>query len=280
MKSARNPDPLFLEQLRQRKGAVRTADIPAEILLYLNTGHLTTANLTEWLAVDHRLLLRSVLPQIGLSAGLTEKGALAAALAHTKITERLNAVGKALAGLLNDHSHPEAAMQSLASHTSDTVRTWANHCAVAASLNLRQRLEATRPFAADEHFGVRECAWMIFRPYLIAELQAGLKLLQKWVTDRDANIRRFATEVSRPRGVWCEHIQELKTHPEIALPLLEKVRADNQRYVQLSVANWLNDASRSRPDFVRDVCQRWQAESPGSETAWIINHALRTLRKQ
>ena len=57
------------------------------------------------------------------------------------------------------------------------------------------------------------------------------------------------------------------------------MRADEQRYVQLSVANWLNDASKSRPDWVRAVCDRWLAESPVPATAWIVNHATRTLRK-
>ncbi len=47
-----------------------------------------------------------------------------------------------------------------------------------------------------------------------------------------------------------------------------------------SVANWLNDASKSQPDWVRDVCARWLRESPAKETAWIANHATRTLRKQ
>ncbi len=97
--------------------------------------------------------------------------------------------------------------------------------------------------------------------------------------DPDPNIRRCATEATRPRGVWSAHIEALKQSPELGLGILEPVRSDPSRYVQRSVANWLNDASKSRPDWVREVCQRWTEESPTTETAWTVNHALRTLRK-
>ena len=62
--------------------------------------------------------------------------------------------------------------------------------------------------------------------------------------------------------------------------LLEPVRSDTSRYVQNATANWLNDASKSRPDWVRAVCDRWAEQSPTKETAWIVNRGLRTLRKK
>jgi hypothetical protein len=85
--------------------------------------------------------------------------------------------------------------------------------------------------------------------------------------------------IVREWGVWCAHLNALKDEPSKALPLLEAVRADASRYVQLSIANWLNDASKHQPDWVRATAERWLAESPCGETRWIVNHALRTLRK-
>lgn len=120
---------------------------------------------------------------------------------------------------------------------------------------------------------------MFVRPFVAAELEQGLALLQAWVADSDPNVRRFAVEGTRPRGVWCAHIAALKERPELGLPLLEPVRADPSRYVQLSVANWLNDAGKSRPDWVEALCARWERESPAKETKWIVNRALRTLMK-
>ena len=171
--------------------------------------------------------------------------------------------------------------EALASHKSDMVRAWAAFMLAAdQNLNLAGRLEATRRFAADHSVAVRECSWDSFRPYFAADMAQGFRLLESWVLDADPNIRRCAIEVTRPRGVWTAHIEALKEDPEPGLVLLEPVRSDPSRYVQRSVANWLNDASKTRPDWVRMVCVRWTDESPTKDTAWTVSRALRTLRKK
>ena len=120
---------------------------------------------------------------------------------------------------------------------------------------------------------------MAWRPNLMTNLEPGLKLLESWTRIEDANLRRFASEASRPRGVWCAHLQSLKDNPELAISILEPLRSDAAKYVQASVANWLNDASKTRPDWVEETCARWLLESPSTETKWIANRALRSLRK-
>ena len=71
----------------------------------------------------------------------------------------------------------------------------------------------------------------------------------------------------------------LKAEPWRALPLLEPLRADPSRYVQNSVANWLNDASRTQPEWVRQVCAVWRAVRSGRRRDYIVRRALRTVNR-
>ena len=106
-----------------------------------------------------------------------------------------------------------------------------------------------------------------------------IRLLGPWVRDPDAGVRRCAIEATRPRGVWTTHVEALKRDPEPARPLLEPVRSDPSLYVRNAVGNWLNDASKSRADWVRALCRRWSNESRTPETAYVVRRALRTLAK-
>jgi 3-methyladenine DNA glycosylase AlkC len=150
--------------------------------------------------------------------------------------------------------------------------------ATADELTLGERLVLIRPLADDEHFGVREWAWLALRPRLTGELEATLFQLHEWVHAESENLRRFAIEVTRPRGVWCAHWPALQEKPQRALPLLEALRNDPSRYVQNSVANWLNDASRTQPRWVEQLCAHWLRESPTRNTGYICRRAQRNLR--
>ena len=66
-------------------------------------------------------------------------------------------------------------------------------------------------------------------------------------------LRRFTSEVTRPRGVWSRHIPLFKDQPELALALLDELAPDASRYVSTSLGNWLNDAGRSRPWWMLKV---------------------------
>ena len=162
---------------------------------------------------------------------------------------------------------------------SDTVRGWAAMAVGAPhSCTLEKRLELILPFADDSHFAVREWAWLSVRPHIAAELDRSLALLEPWTGNGSDRLRRFASEVTRPRGVWSRHIPSLKRSPWLGLSILTPLQSDSSKYVQDSVANWLNDASRSQPAWVLDLCERWERSSCSAHTARICRRATRSIR--
>jgi 3-methyladenine DNA glycosylase AlkC len=243
-------------------GTIGTARLQA-----LNAGSVSSTHLAECLAVDFAALLQAVAPtlppasiqrmQAAAGKGITQRMALAAAL--------LREAG-------------QGDVQRRQAHPSDTVRGWA--CYLIGSdpqAALAEKLQAMRPLADDAHFGVREWAWLALRSDIVAEPLEALALLQPWTQQRSPNQRRFACEALRPRGVWATHIALFKQQPEHALPLLEALADDPERYVQDSVGNWLNDAGKSQPGWVRDVCARWQSTHDSAANTYIRKRALRSL---
>ena len=265
----------------RRKGASRIAGIPPDVLAALNEGRDETVTLVEWLAIDMPTLMRNVAPQVGLQEQSRSLVESAAALAGQGVTSRMRGIGKAVHHATIGQLNSGTVFEALATHTSDMVRAWAAYSVTAnPDIPFDRRLTIARRFAVDGSMAVRECAWDSFRPYLADDLETGFNLLSSWVVDPDPNIRRCAVESTRPMGVWTAHIAALKSDPSIGLTLLEPVRSDSSRYVQNAVANWLNDASKTQPDWVIDVTDRWLKESGTRETRWIVNRARRTLRKQ
>lgn len=245
------------------------ADIDKGRLAALNNGIIEAATLTECLAVDFAALMRVTLPEIGENAiSFLEQES------KTGILKRMTMTGRLIIDQMG-----EAAFSRLIEHQSDTVRGWA--CFMIGAIDrtaIADRLNAIRPLADDHHFGVREWSWMAVRPHIAADLEVSIRHLANWTCAPSERVRRFASESIRPRGVWCAHIGALKKQPEIAFPILEPLRADPAPYVQDSVGNWLNDAGKDQPDWVREVCQRWLEEMPDDpNTKRIVGRALRSL---
>jgi 3-methyladenine DNA glycosylase AlkC len=267
----------MVRHLLGRKGAARIALIPPEVLEALNDGLVPTVHLNELLAIDLPRLARNVARQIGLDPAHERLADTLAMLPAFKPIKRHEHVARALYDMASPRADRDTIAQALASHPSDVARSWAATWVMFSGLTLPAKLQAVRRFAADPHFGVREMAWMAVRDEVVGAAPAAIALLGPWVQDADPNIRRFASELTRPRGVWCAQIELLKTEPWIALPLLARLRADPSRYVQNSVANWLNDAARTQPDWVAALCGRWADASQEPATRYIVRRAMRNL---
>lgn len=269
------------------KGARSRADISPDWLAALQLGQVASRTLVEILAIDQTQLLAAVLPQLCVALPGTVADALKTAglleQAAALNTQGIGARMRSMAALVLQHGG-QPCITNCGTHPSDTVRGWACFMIAQQSQHdgwsLQQLLAQLEPLAADTHFGVREWAWMAARPALAQDVVAGVAALLPWARSVDANLRRFASEALRPRGVWCAHIAELKTTPHLALPLLELLKADNSEYVRLSVGNWLNDAAKTCPNWVQEICAQWQQENPCPETAYICRHALRSFKNK
>jgi 3-methyladenine DNA glycosylase AlkC len=253
-----------LAKARKTPGSVRIA--PA-ILAELNAGTREASNLMEGLAVDFAALMAAAVPDV------PSEVLARLVVGKPSFTQRMRIAGEIClehVGLSN--------VDSLIEHPSDTVRGWAAYViGLEEGLSLDERLSLIRPLAKDQHFGVREWAWMPLRSHIAADVKRAIKLFEPWVHEDSPYLRRFATEATRPCGVWTEHIGELKENPRLGLPLLKPLRADPEKYVQDSVSNWLNDAAKTRPDWVRDLLASWADGCDDRNTLRICKRALRSM---
>jgi 3-methyladenine DNA glycosylase AlkC len=248
-----------------RRGARSPALVPAEVRAALAAG-APSVNHMEQIALDMGALLTRAFPALVGHADTLRAGGL---------VTRMRTGGEVLLANLG-----EASWQIAGASKSDTVRGW-GAMAVGAEpgLPLARRLRLIRPFAADPHFAVREWAWLSLRPHVAADPIAVITALAPWSREESPLLRRFASEATRPRGVWSVHLPLLKQEPHHGLPILEPLRADPSRYVQDSVANWLNDASKAAPDWVRETCTRWLIDDdPDPATVRICRRAVRSLQ--
>ena len=268
------------ENVLKRKGSTTTSGVPKEVRNLLDLGLIETVNLAEWLVVDQESLARNLFQKENWGFLLKPLEESFALLKIKTAPKKMEVLGMVLAQGFPTKAPFENALRRLKEHRSDIVRSWACFMIGKRSeLSIQESLKRIQPLAADGNMSVREAAWLAIRPRIITQLGESLRLLMGFSLHRDANIRRFASEITRPRGVWCNHISALKENPELGLPLLEPLRSDDSMYVRNSVGNWLNDASKTKPGWAQDLCKRWEKESPTKETAYIIRRGLRTLRK-
>lgn len=129
-----------------------------------------------------------------------------------------------------------------------------------------------------EHFTKSASAEFAVRPFLLKFGDRMLKQMLKWSKSKDARVRRLASEGTRPRLPWAMALPDFKRDPRPCLPILERLKNDEDEVVRRSVANHLNDISKDHPDLLMDCVHEWLGES--KEVDRMLKHASRTLLKQ
>ena len=116
------------------------------------------------------------------------------------------------------------------------------------------------------------------RHFLKDDAERGFQYLERWAGDENYHVRRLVSEGTRPKLPWGIG---LVLDQERRLDLLDKLYADRTRYVTRSVANHLNDISKSDGPAVLVRLAAWEKaglQEP-AELDWMKSHALRSLIK-
>ena len=140
----------------------------------------------------------------------------------------------------------------------------------------RHEFEAS--MAALKFFTVFGSSEFAIREFLRMDQTRTLNVMRQWSLDENEHVRRLASEGCRPRLPWSFQLLSLVADPRPVLLILENLKADPSLYVRKSVANHLNDITKTHPEWVLELLRSWPLENP--HTAWIARHALRSLIKQ
>ena len=143
---------------------------------------------------------------------------------------------------------------------------------------LRGLGEIDRSLWALREMTQRFTAEFAIRPFLDAAPDQVLGVLAEWTEDESPHVRRLVSEGSRPRLPWGMRLTAFVADPSPLIPLLERLRDDDEEYVRRSVANNLNDIAKDHPDRVAAIAVDWLDDAPAPR-AKLVRHALRTLIK-
>lgn len=115
------------------------------------------------------------------------------------------------------------------------------------------------------------------RPFLEKDFEAIFLQMKRWANSSNEHHRRLASEGLRPNLPWGKKVASIGCHRQEIFTLLEWLKSDPSLYVRKSVANHLNDWTKTHPNEVLNLLARWQGTS--KETDWIIKRAARSLLK-
>lgn len=116
------------------------------------------------------------------------------------------------------------------------------------------------------------------RSFIIKDEERMMAQMFAWSKHKNEHIRRLASEGCRPQLPWAQALTKFKKDPTPILPILEQLKTDSSLYVRKSVANNLNDISKTHPDLVVNLAKDWYGVN--EYTNWIVKHGCRTLQKK
>jgi len=105
-----------------------------------------------------------------------------------------------------------------------------------------------------------------------------IETIKGWTKDTNYHVRRLCSEGTRAKLPWG---QKINIDPTSTISILDNLYHDPTRFVTRSVANQLNDLSKTHPDLIFSTLEKWHASSKQTpeEMQFITKHTLRNLVK-
>jgi 3-methyladenine DNA glycosylase AlkC len=121
-------------------------------------------------------------------------------------------------------------------------------------------------FGQDEHhWDISMAALARYTPYSSSELAVRqfiikhekrmMEQMVAWSKHENELVRRLSCEGCRPALPWAPALNSFKKDPTPILPILEQLKTDPSVWVRKSVANNLNDISKTHPDLVIKIAK-------------------------
>lgn len=132
--------------------------------------------------------------------------------------------------------------------------------------------------AALERYTPSSSSEFAVRPFIIKHEERMMSQMAIWARHDNEHVRRLASEGCRPQLPWGQALTSFKKDPTPVLGILDQLKADPSLYVRKSVANNLNDISKTHPDLVAKIAKDWYGKN--EHTDWIVKHGCRTLLKK
>jgi 3-methyladenine DNA glycosylase AlkC len=130
-------------------------------------------------------------------------------------------------------------------------------------------LERYTPYASGEN---------AVRSFIIKNEERMMAQMVVWSKHESEHVRRLACEGCRPALPMSQSLPGFKKDPAPILPILEQLKTDPSIWVRKSVANNLNDISKTHPELVVKIAKEWYGKN--AHTDWIVKHGCRTLLKK
>jgi 3-methyladenine DNA glycosylase AlkC len=123
---------------------------------------------------------------------------------------------------------------------------------------------------AMERFTQYASAEFVVRPFIIKHERRMMEQMYAWSKSENEHVRRLASEGCRPVLPWGQALVSFKKDPTPVLLILGQLKSDPSLYVRKSVANNLNDISKTHPDLVVKIAKDWHNINPPTK-ACIFN---------